>query len=221
MKQGAKLIVYNWLTKVLPATSLSQRLRIACLKWAGVKLGRNVEIGDGVVFRGDGKISIGDNVRIYDDVYILCKKNAEILIGSDGLLATRVYVECGGRIEIGCRTSIMQDSLLTANCESKLTIGTDCQIAHWVSLKTSHHNIEADNVCIAGKERFDDIRIGNGVWLCAGVVVLPGVSVGDKVVAAAGAVLTKSTPSNVLLAGVPAIVKKKYSSTVSETSSAI
>ena len=210
MKQSSKLIIYNWLTKFLPGVSLCRKLRMACLKWAGVKLGSGVEIGDGVVMRGEGEIQIGDHTRIYDEVYILCKKGGCVVVGDDSLLATRLYIECGGTIKIGTHTSIMQGSLLTANCGSKLIVGNDCQIAHWVSLKTSHHNIETDNVCIAGQERFDDISIGNGVWLCAGVIVLPGVSIGDKVVAAAGAVVTRAVPPYSLVAGVPAVAKKCY-----------
>jgi len=210
MKQSRKLTIYNWLTKILPATNLCHQFRIACLKWAGVNLGANVEIGDGVVVRGDGEISIGDYVRLYDDVYILCKTGGRIAIGNSVCLATRVYVECGGVIEIGDRTFVMQESLLTANCGSRLSIGCDCQIAHMVSLKTSTHNIDTVGVCIAGSERFDDIEIGNGVWLCAGVIVIPGVKIGDKVLVAAGAVVTTSVSHGRMVAGVPAIEKKCF-----------
>ena len=210
MRQGSKLIVYNWLTKVLPATSLVQRLRIACLKWAGVNLGANVEIGDGVVFRGEGKISIGDNVRMYDDVYVLSKKGAEIAIGADVTIGTRAYFESGGVISVGNRTGVWQNCLVTANCGSRVEIGSDCKIAHMTSLKTTTHSIAPKEVCIGGEDQYKDIRIGSGSWLCAGSVVLPGVSIGERCVVAAGAVVTADTPPMTLAAGVPAVVKKQY-----------
>ena len=66
MRQSSKLTIYNWLTKIMPATKLCRRIRVACLKWAGVRLGAHVEIGDGVIVRGDGRISIGRNARLYE-----------------------------------------------------------------------------------------------------------------------------------------------------------
>jgi acetyltransferase-like isoleucine patch superfamily enzyme len=48
------------------------------------------------------------------------------------------------------------------------------------------------------------IRIGKNCWLGANSVILPGVELGDNVIVGAGAVVTKSFPENVILAGVPA-----------------
>ena len=79
-----------------------------------------------------------------------------------------------------------------------------------VSLKTSHHDICPDGQCIAGGEKFTDICIGDGCWLCAGTIVIPGVKIGCKAVVAAGAVVTRDVPSYSLVAGVPASVKKCY-----------
>lgn len=48
------------------------------------------------------------------------------------------------------------------------------------------------------------IVIGANCWLGANSIILPGVNLGDNVIVAAGAVVTKSFPSNVTLVGVPA-----------------
>ena len=48
------------------------------------------------------------------------------------------------------------------------------------------------------------VRIGNDVWLGGNVTILPGVSIGNNVVVAAGAVVTKDVPDNTLVGGVPA-----------------
>lgn len=48
------------------------------------------------------------------------------------------------------------------------------------------------------------IRIGNDVWIGGNVTVLPGVTIGNNVVIAAGAVVTKDVPDNCLYGGVPA-----------------
>ena len=48
------------------------------------------------------------------------------------------------------------------------------------------------------------VRIGNDVWIGGNVTVLPGVTIGNNVIVAAGAVVTKDIPDNVLVGGVPA-----------------
>ncbi len=48
------------------------------------------------------------------------------------------------------------------------------------------------------------IRIGNDVWIGGNVTILPGVTIGNNVVVAAGAVVNKDVPDNSLVAGVPA-----------------
>lgn len=55
------------------------------------------------------------------------------------------------------------------------------------------------------------IRIGKKVWIGANATVVPGVSIGDGAVIAAGAVVTKDVPARTVVAGVPAKVVKEIS----------
>lgn len=48
------------------------------------------------------------------------------------------------------------------------------------------------------------VRIGDGAWLCTGAIVLPGVTIGENAVVAAGAVVSRDVAPNTLVAGVPA-----------------
>lgn len=52
------------------------------------------------------------------------------------------------------------------------------------------------------------ITIGNDVWIGGNVTILPGVRIGNNVVIAAGAVVTKDIPDNCLAGGIPAKVLK-------------
>jgi galactoside O-acetyltransferase len=53
------------------------------------------------------------------------------------------------------------------------------------------------------------IHIGKNCWLGAGVIVLPGITIGDNTVVGAGSVVTKDLPANVVAVGNPAKVIKK------------
>ena len=53
------------------------------------------------------------------------------------------------------------------------------------------------------------VIIGANVWVGANATILPGVNIGDFSIVAAGAIVTKNVPSGVLVAGNPAVVKKK------------
>jgi len=104
-------------------------------------------------------------------------------------------VALGRRIFInsGCR---FQD-------QGGISIGDHCLIGHNTVLATPNHDLSP-------ARRADmhpaPIRIGNNVWLGANVSVLPGVSIGQNAVIAAGAVLTADVPENTVAAGVPARV---------------
>ena len=52
------------------------------------------------------------------------------------------------------------------------------------------------------------VRIGDDVWIGGNVTILPGVTIGNNVVVAAGAVVTEDVPDNTLVGGVPAKVLK-------------
>ena len=49
--------------------------------------------------------------------------------------------------------------------------------------------------------RCKSVKIGNGVWIGANVTILPGVTVGENAVLAAGAVVTKDVPANSIVGG--------------------
>jgi len=59
------------------------------------------------------------------------------------------------------------------------------------------------------KEYAHPITIGEDCWLGGGVIVCPGVTIGDRCIVAAGSVVTKDIPSDSLVAGNPAIIKRK------------
>ena len=62
----------------------------------------------------------------------------------------------------------------------------------------------------AGADVTKNIVVGDGVWIGANSTILPGVSIGDGSVVGAGSVVTKDVGPNVVVAGNPARVLKRF-----------
>lgn len=80
-------------------------------------------------------------------------------------------------------------------------IGDNCLLGHNAVITTLNHELAPERRHITVPA---PVRLGDGVWLGANVTVLPGVTIGDYAVVAAGAVVTKDVPARTIVAGVPA-----------------
>jgi maltose O-acetyltransferase len=86
-----------------------------------------------------------------------------------------------------------------------ISVGDECLIASGVQLVTATHPI--DPVARrAASEQALPVTIENGVWLAAGAIVCPGVSIGENTVVGAGSIVTRSLPAGVVAYGNPARV---------------
>ena len=86
-------------------------------------------------------------------------------------------------------------------------IGDEAQLGPAVQLLTADHPREAD-VRAAGPESARPIRIGARAWLGGGVIVCPGVTIGEGTVVGAGSVVIRDLPAGVVAAGNPCQVKR-------------
>jgi hypothetical protein len=86
-----------------------------------------------------------------------------------------------------------------------IEFGSNVRLGPGVKIISASHDIND----FAKHSPARPIRIGDNCWLSTNVVVLPGVQLGNHVVAAAGAVVTKDVADNRLVAGVPAVVIKE------------
>lgn len=116
----------------------------------------------------------------------------------------RTLVSGWGRIRIGDRCFINCGSVLIAVKE--IVVGDDVAMANEVYIMDSNsHGIEGRPHVEAA------VRIGDGTWLGNRAMVLPGVTIGKRVLVAAGAVVTRDVPDDVLVAGNPARVVRALS----------
>ncbi len=92
-----------------------------------------------------------------------------------------------------------------------VTFGDNVMLAPGVLISTATHPLDPAQRA-SGEEFAHSITIGNDVWVGMGAKILPGVSIGDNVVVAAGALVNKDVPDNSVVAGVPAKVIRQLSS---------
>ncbi|MEE0903209.1 MAG: acyltransferase [Prevotellamassilia sp.] len=128
-------------------------------------------------------------------------------VGRNVRVCSSVMIVGAGELEIGDNTWIGHRCLISAS--SSVRIGKNVDIAPNVFIGNGTHGITPDRDRIADVECSRDVEVGDGCWLCAGSMVLPGVSLGAKCVVAAGSVVTRSFGPMKLLAGVPACIKRE------------
>lgn len=115
-------------------------------------------------------------------------------------------------IKIGDNVSIQSDCHIGAI--NNITIGNNVVIASKVYICDHSHgetNFESLKTRPALRRLYSKgpVIIKNNVWLGEGVVVLSGVTIGENCIVGANSVVTKSFPSNCVLAGIPAKIIKE------------
>ncbi|MFG1922564.1 sugar O-acetyltransferase [Cryptosporangium sp. NPDC048952] len=124
-------------------------------------------------------------------------------VGEGTEIRPPLRVDYGRYLRIGART--FANFGLVALDVAPITIGDDVQIGPNVQLLTPTHPVEAG----PRRDKWEaakPIVIGDNVWLGGGVIVLPGVTIGENTVVGAGAVVTRDLPANVVAVGNPARV---------------
>lgn len=142
---------------------------------------------------------IGKNVIVYDNVLI-----------SDSSIGDYSYVGSHGRI-------------------SRVTMGKFCSIASDVYMGLGRHPLNLRSTYpgfyknsqgyykvapeyISDFPEYEQIVVGNDVWVGTRAMVMDGVTIGDGAVVAAGAVVTKDIPPYAIVGGVPAkIIRFRFS----------
>ena len=111
------------------------------------------------------------------------------------------YTDFGKNITIG------KNVFINSGChfqdQGGIEIGDGCLIGHNVVLATINHDLYPENNRI---NHYAPIKLGKSVWVGSNSTILPGVTVGDWAVIAAGAVVTRDVPPMTIVGGVPAKV---------------
>ncbi|EOL47160.1 hypothetical protein RV11_GL002682 [Enterococcus phoeniculicola] len=122
-----------------------------------------------------------------------------------------VYIEQPLRANWGANTHlgnhVYANFNLTLVDDTRIEIGDNVMIGPNVTLAAGTHPLNPE--LRVKKAQYNlPVVIGENVWLGAGVIVLPGVTIGKNSVIGAGSVVTKDVPENVLAFGTPCVVQK-------------
>ena len=138
-------------------------------------------------------------------------KKQEIINELFGSVGTNPFVGDNFHCDFGKNIHVGDNFHADYNCTmldlAEIRIGNNCLIGPDVGIYTAGHRLEPEG-------RMEDvyglsITIGNDVWIGGHSTILPGVTIGDGAVIAAGSVLTTDVPPRSLVAGNPAKVKKE------------
>lgn len=137
------------------------------------------------LYRAAG-MTIGANVTIIGPLNVELSLNEETIRG----------------ISIGDRAYLNFDTRLACR-NSRIAIGADVQIGPRVSFETATHDSVFAPEVGRGLDHHE-IRVEDKVWIGAGATILPGVTIHEAAVVAAGAVVTKDVAAYTVVGGVPA-----------------
>lgn len=153
----------------------------------GLNLGRsgkNIKIQNGAKIRFPKKIFLGDNVSIGRGVDIFSEfSDSTLTIGNHSQINKNVELDFSG----------------------DLRIGENVVISEGVNVMSHNHGLDPKSKPVKCPK-----VIGDNVWIGAQSIILPNSnSIGKDSIIAAGSIVTKDVPENVIVAGNPAVVIRK------------
>jgi acetyltransferase-like isoleucine patch superfamily enzyme len=160
---------------------------------------------------GSGSIICFPQTTIFNEQYIEIGENT--MIGCDVALSAGMMPgqECVTNpvVRIGDRCLIGRGSGIVGHFS--IDIGNDVWTGHYVYITDQNHGYENIDIPISLQTQPERaVSIGDGSWLGAGTVVLPGARIGRNVAVGASSVVTGVLPDFCVAVGSPARVIKQY-----------
>ncbi len=141
-------------------------------------------------------------------------KRVEIIKRLFGTTGDNIYIESSFNCDYGANIHVGDNFYANFGCVildvAEVKFGKNCLLAPQVGIYTATHPLDPIERN-SGLECAKSITIGDNCWIGGHAVINPGVTLGDNVVVASGAVVTKSFGNNVVIGGNPAKVLKEIS----------
>lgn len=130
-------------------------------------------------------------------------------IGENCYIEPPFHANWGGR-HVHFGKNVYANFNLTCVDDTHIYVGDCTMIAPNVTIASATHPI-APELRKKGYQYNLPVHIGKNCWIGAGVIILPGVTIGDNTVVGAGSVVTKDLPANVVAVGNPARILREIS----------
>jgi len=141
--------------------------------------------------------------KICEKKFLFFGENAEFRMGA--------YAISCSNIKIGDNVIIRPNSFLFATEKGQIEIEKNVLIGSGVHIYVSNHKFDDPNISIyyQGHSGAKSVILKEGSWIGANSIILPGVTVGENSVVAAGSIVTKSVESRTVVGGNPAKLIKR------------
>ncbi|WP_090795297.1 maltose acetyltransferase domain-containing protein [Pelagirhabdus alkalitolerans] len=140
------------------------------------------------------------------------EKRLELLKNMLGTTGDHLSMEPNVRFDYGYNIHVGENFMANFDCTildvAPVKIGDNCMLAPGVQIYTATHPLDPTERN-SGYEFAKPIEIGDNVWIGGSAVINPGVTIGNDVVIASSAVVTKDVPDAVVVGGNPAKIIKK------------
>jgi Acetyltransferase (isoleucine patch superfamily) len=149
----------------------------------------------------DLRMAYNTTVMTRDEQRTLLSKMVGYEVDEKTFIVPPFHCDLGFNIILGKNVLINYDCVLL-DC-TKIIIGDNVLIGPGTKIVTASHPMDINE----RRERITvchPVKIGNDVWIGAGAVILPGITIGDRSVVGAGSIVTRDVPSNTIVAGNPA-----------------
>lgn len=133
------------------------------------------------------RIELGRSCMVGHDVFFQTSRTSKISIGDDVSLNTGTHIVASAAITIGDRVAV----------------------GEYVTIRDQDHGFTPDTGVRGQGFKIEPVVIGKNTWIGRGVHIGPGVTIGEGCIIAANAVVRGQFPDNVLIAGVPATIKRR------------
>lgn len=150
--------------------------------------------------RNGGHLQMGW-IQTFDKLRLEIERGGHAEIGSFNQNREKLYIGVNGqgRLKIGSHCFFNINASIT--CLESIEIGDNCKFGNNLVIVDHDHNYRARGEYGEGIPEFvsSAVRIGNHVWVGAGVTILRGTVIGDNCVIGAGSVVKGNIPANMLL----------------------
>ena len=127
-------------------------------------------------------------------------------VGENCYIEPPLHCNFGGR-HVHFGKNVYANFNLTLVDDTHIYVGDYTMFGPNVTVASAGHPLDPD-LRRQGYQYNLPVRIGKNCWIGAGVVIVPGITIGDNVVIGAGSVVTKDLPSNVVAVGNPCRVRR-------------